>query len=110
MPACGGIFIDRASWRNAQNRFLLLAIRSSKSYKSRLYSKSIGTAAAAIAGDNTVAIEPVIDRDTEGVPGSPDISATIFAKITAADVVVKIVKSTVQDRGSVYSVTSSLKF
>jgi hypothetical protein len=50
--------------------------------------KALETAAAAIAGDNTVAIEPVIDRDTEGVPGSPDISATIFAKITAADVVV----------------------
>jgi len=42
-------------------------------------------AAAIIVSDSTVAIEPVIDRDTQGVPGSPDISSTIFSKITAAD-------------------------
>jgi hypothetical protein len=50
--------------------------------------RALEFAAAAIAGDDTVAVEPVVDRDTEGVAGSPDIAATIFAKIAAADVVV----------------------
>lgn len=43
-------------------------------------------AANAIAAD--LAIEPVIERDTQGVPGSPDIAKTIFGKITACDVFV----------------------
>ncbi len=50
--------------------------------------RALEFAAAAIAGDDGVAVEPVIDRDTEGVAGSPDIAATIFAKIAEADVVV----------------------
>jgi hypothetical protein len=50
--------------------------------------RALESAATAIAGDDTVAVEPVIDRDTEGVAGSPDIASTIFAKIAAADVVV----------------------
>jgi hypothetical protein len=45
-------------------------------------------AASAIASDASLAIEPVVDRDTQGVPGSPDIAATIFAKIMTADVFV----------------------
>jgi hypothetical protein len=45
-------------------------------------------AAAAIKADDTIAIEPVVDRDTQGVPGAPDIASTIFSKITAADVFV----------------------
>jgi hypothetical protein len=50
--------------------------------------EALENAAAAIKADNTVAIEPVVDRDTQGVPGAPDIASTIFAKITAADVFV----------------------
>ena len=50
--------------------------------------RALESAATAIAGDDTVAVEPVIDRDTEGVAGSPDIASTIFAKIAAADVVI----------------------
>jgi len=42
--------------------------------------------AAKIASDNEVAVEPVIDRDTKGVAGSPDIANTIFGKIAASDV------------------------
>lgn len=38
---------------------------------------------------NTIAtdldIEPVIERDTQGTPGSPDIAQTIFAKIAASN-------------------------
>jgi hypothetical protein len=45
-------------------------------------------AARAIKSDDTVDIEPVIDRDTQGVAGSPDIAKTIFEKIVSADVVV----------------------
>jgi len=45
-------------------------------------------AAAAITADDTVAVEPVVDRDTQGVAGAPDIASTIFAKIDAADVFV----------------------
>lgn len=45
-------------------------------------------AAKAIGRDDTLDIEPQIDRDTAGVPGAPDIATTIFAKIDAADVVV----------------------
>jgi hypothetical protein len=41
-----------------------------------------------ISNDDSIEIEPVIDRDTVGVPGSPDISETIFAKIDEAAVFV----------------------
>jgi hypothetical protein len=34
-----------------------------------------------IRNDDSINVEPVIDRDTYGVSGSPDISSTIFAKI-----------------------------
>ena len=50
--------------------------------------QALENAAAAITADDRVEIEPVIDRDTQGVAGSPDIASTIFAKITAADVFV----------------------
>lgn len=42
----------------------------------------------AIDQDDTAAIEPVIDRDTIGVTGSPDIAISIFAKIASADIFV----------------------
>ena len=45
-------------------------------------------AAKAIRNDDTLDVEPVIDRDTANVPGSPDIAGTIFEKIAAADVFV----------------------
>lgn len=50
--------------------------------------QALENVAKAIVSDNTVDVEPVIDRDTLGVAGSPDISATIFAKIAVADIVV----------------------
>lgn len=45
-------------------------------------------AVKAISSDDTIALEPVIDRDTQGMAGSPDIRTTIFSKIEAADVFV----------------------
>lgn len=49
---------------------------------------ALAKAAKAIASDESIEVEPVIDRDTSGVGGSPDISATIFGKIEKADVFV----------------------
>jgi hypothetical protein len=43
-------------------------------------------AAKVIREDDSVKIEPVVDRDTAGVPGSPDIATTIFAKIDESEV------------------------
>lgn len=41
-----------------------------------------------IRQDDTATIEPVLDRDTNGVPGSPSIAHSIFDKIGFADVFV----------------------
>jgi hypothetical protein len=41
-----------------------------------------------VRSDDALAIEPVVDRDTAGVPGSPAISDTILQKIGRADVFV----------------------
>ena len=41
-------------------------------------------ATKAIRSDDSVQVEPVLDRDTQGVAGSPDIGATIFAKIASS--------------------------
>lgn len=79
---CGNIgFMRRIifySWQsdlpNATNRGFILS--------------ALEKAAAGIALDDTVTVEPVIDRDTQGVPGSPDIAATIFGKIAASDIFV----------------------
>src|SRR4051812_20569280 len=41
-------------------------------------------AAKDVKKDEEITIEPVIDRDTAGVAGAPDIGVTILAKIDAA--------------------------
>lgn len=66
------------SWQsdlpNATNRgFILNALES---------------AAKTLRKDGSLLVEPVIDRDTAGVPGSPNISETIFRKINQASVFV----------------------
>lgn len=43
-------------------------------------------AAKAIREDDSITVEPVVDRDTVGIPGSPDIASTIFAKIDESSV------------------------
>ncbi len=53
-----------------------------------LIGAALETAAKALRNDETLQIEPVIDRDTAGVPGIPDIGATIFEKIANAQVFV----------------------
>lgn len=49
---------------------------------------SLERAAKEIQKDESISVEPVVDRDTQNVPGSPDIAATIFKKIDEADVFV----------------------
>lgn len=44
--------------------------------------------AKSLGADGALGIEPVIDRDTAGVPGAPDIAGTILAKIDKADIFV----------------------
>lgn len=63
-----------------------------------LISKALEDATREIASDDSIKVEPVVDRDTQDVAGSPDIGATILAKITAADVVVADV--TIINKGS----------
>src|SRR5579885_897526 len=47
--------------------------------------RALEGAARSIGSDQSIDIEPVIDRDTAGVPGSPDITGTIFDKIDRTD-------------------------
>lgn len=53
-----------------------------------LIQSALENAAREIAADGSIGVEPVVDRDTTNVPGSPDIGATILSKIAASDVVV----------------------
>ncbi len=50
--------------------------------------KALENTAKSIRADDSIKVEPVIDRDTAGVPGSPDIAGTIFAKIEESQVFV----------------------
>jgi hypothetical protein len=45
-------------------------------------------ATKSIRNDDSIEVDPVVDRDTYGVPGSPDIASTIFKKIEEAQVFV----------------------
>ena len=53
-----------------------------------LIEEALKSAAKSIADDSSIDVEPVVDRDTQGLAGAPDISKAIFAKIAAADVFV----------------------
>lgn len=50
--------------------------------------KALENAAKLIRNDDSIKVEPVIDRDTKDVPGAPDIAHTIFDKIEQAQVFV----------------------
>src|SRR5262249_37288607 len=45
---------------------------------------ALEAATKTLRDDESIEVEPVVDRDTAGVPGSPDISSTIFGKIEQA--------------------------
>ncbi len=50
--------------------------------------QALENVAQKLRNDRTLDIEPNIDRDTVGVPGSPEIVSTIFSKIEQADIFV----------------------
>lgn len=54
----------------------------------RFIEEALQRVAGALRADESIAVEPAIDRDTAGVSGSPAISDTIFEKITRAEVFV----------------------
>lgn len=60
--------------------------------------QALENAVSTIVNDATVEVEPVVDRDTQGVAGAPDIASTIFAKITASDVFVADVSIVIQSK------------
>jgi len=47
--------------------------------------QALERAAKAILADDSIEVEPVVDRDTSGIAGSPDIAGAIFAKIAECD-------------------------
>jgi len=49
---------------------------------------ALNKASRKIRDDNTLQVDPVIDRDTLGLPGAPSISEDIFNKIAQSDVFV----------------------
>jgi hypothetical protein len=51
-----------------------------------LIEDSLSRALKAINRDQNATIEPVLDRDTSGIPGSPSIAHSIFDKIALSDV------------------------
>ncbi len=53
-----------------------------------LIGDALERAIRAIANDEAASLEPVLDRDTAGLGGTPDIAHSILAKISAADVFV----------------------
>src|SRR4051794_26417821 len=53
-----------------------------------LIERSLEDAVKAMAGDDSISVEPLVDRDTLGLPGAPDIAAAIFSKIEDAAVFV----------------------
>src|SRR5581483_11177348 len=53
-----------------------------------LIERALKEAIEALKLEGTVALEPVLDRDTQGASGSPNIAATIFDKIDRAAVFV----------------------
>src|SRR5262249_46702508 len=50
--------------------------------------KALEDAVKSVQTDDSLAIEPVIDRDTRGLPGAPDIVHSIFSKIEQAAIFV----------------------
>jgi hypothetical protein len=70
-------------------------------FNRNLIEDALGRALKAIKRDEAATIEPVLDRDTSGMPGSPAIADTIFNKIATADVFVadvSIINSGVEGR------------
>jgi hypothetical protein len=66
-----------------------------------LIEDALGRALKAIRRDETEMVEPVLDRDTAGLPGAPAIADSILAKIMMADIFVgdvTIINSDIETR------------
>ena len=50
-----------------------------------LIEDALAKAAKTLRADDSLHVDPVMDRDTAGKSGAPDIAATIFAKVDTAD-------------------------
>jgi hypothetical protein len=50
--------------------------------------QALESAAKSIRNDDSIRVEPVVDRDTAGAPGAPDIAQTILNKIDQSNVFV----------------------
>jgi hypothetical protein len=64
--------------------------------------KSLGDAVKEIRNDDSISVEPRVDADTQGIPGSPDIGSAIFEKIKAASVFVadvSLITRAINDQG-----------
>ena len=53
-----------------------------------LIQAALEAAAVELRDDESISVQPVVDRDTLAVPGAPDIGATIFEKIDASAAIV----------------------
>jgi hypothetical protein len=63
--------------------------------------QALENAVKAIRKDDSIQVEPVVDRDTAGVPGTPDIASTILSKIEQAQAFVcdvSIINQSTQSR------------
>ena len=58
-----------------------MAVRLPNSTNRGFIEKALQSAAKNIKDDDLITVEPVVDRDTLGIPGSPDIAQTILEKI-----------------------------
>src|SRR6266851_4010698 len=63
-----------------------------------LIQDALEAAAEELRADGSISVEPVVDRDTQAVPGAPDIRGTILEKIDASAAVVADV--TIVGRGN----------
>jgi hypothetical protein len=61
--------------------------------------RALDDAAGRISSDTSLAVEVVVDADTEGVVGTPAVSETILKKINAADIFVGDVTFVTQTAG-----------
>lgn len=50
-----------------------------------LIERALEQAGKQLRSEKVLSVEPVIDRDTQGIAGTPDISSSIFSKIAEAD-------------------------
>src|SRR5713226_1824126 len=64
-----------------------------------LIQDALEAAAKVLRDDGSISVEPVIERDTKGIPGAPDIGMTILEKIDASAVIVADVTIVGRDDG-----------